>query len=206
MNGFAEEIPDRPVSLPVLDLPPLDDDAETKETAARFFQHRTIRLAAEAWQSASADKARSFEAYKIIGAALLIGRDHAMRAVGIDRPHGRRYSRAFRQWLQNYGFGNMSEATRKRIVTLTENATAIEAWRATLSPRERNRIGNAEHIVRRWQASLKAGHGKCLAYVRRDAIVAWRKFLDCVAMLPASEAQAMWHMVSQARIADVIAA
>jgi hypothetical protein len=107
--------------------------------------------------------------------------------------------------MQNYGFGNMSEATRKRIVTLTENAAAVEAWRAGLSPRERNRIGNAEHMVRRWQASLKTGHGKCLAFVRRDAIVAWRKFLTCVAMLPESEAQAMWSMVSQTRIADVAA-
>ena len=65
MNGFAEEIPDRPVSLPVLNLPPLDDDAETKETAARFFQHRTIRLAADAWQSASADKAARSKPIKL---------------------------------------------------------------------------------------------------------------------------------------------
>jgi hypothetical protein len=171
-----------PVTLPVFSLPPLDDDdAETKEAAARFFRHRTIRLGAEAWQAASADKSHSFEAYKIIGAALLIGRDHAMRTVGVNTPHGRRYSAAFRQWMKGFGFGDMPDTTRKHIVMLVDNAAAIEAWRAALPQCERDRIGNAQHMVRRWQASLKNGHGKCLAYVRRDAIADWKKFLACVA-------------------------
>jgi hypothetical protein len=203
LNGFAEEMPAPAITLPKFNLPPLDEDAETKEAAERFFKHRCIRAGAAAWRAASADKTHSFEAYKAIGAALLIGRDHAMKAVGVDTPHGRRYSGAFRQWMQNYGFGGMPEVTRKHIVMLTENAAAIESWRAGLPQRERNRIGNAQHMVRRWQASRKNGHGKCLAYVRRDAIAGWRKFLSSVAMLPPDQAAPLWAMVyDEARIAD----
>ena len=120
----------------------------------------------------------------------------------MDAPHGRRYSLAFRQWMQGFGFGSMPDTTRKYVVMLVDNAAAIEAWRAALPQRERDRIGNAQHMVRRWQASVKTDHGKPLAYVRRDAIAAWRKFLSCVAMLPPADQMAMWSMVSQARVSD----
>src|SRR5262249_28976664 len=105
-------------------------------------------------------------------------------------------------WMQGYGFGSMPNTTRKYIVMLTENAAAVEAWRAALPQRERDRIGNAQHLFRRWQASSKNGHGKCLAYVRRDAIAGGRKFLSCVAMLPADQAAPLWQMVHDTRIAD----
>ena len=197
MNLFAEQLPGKPVTLPVYNLPSVEDaDAEeTRAAAERFFKHRTIRAGAEAWQAASADKCHSFAAYVLIGNALLIGRDHAMKAVGVNAPHGRRYSLALRQWMQGFGFGDMPDTTRKYIVLLVDNAAAIEAWRAALPQRERDRIGNAQHMVRRWQASFKTDHGKPLAYVRRDAIAAWRKFLSSVSMLPPADQAAMWNMV-----------
>jgi hypothetical protein len=209
MNVFAEEI-DKPVTLPVFNLPSVEDaDAEeTRAAAERFFKHRTIRAGAEAWQAASADKCHSFAAYVLIGNALLIGRDHAMKAVGVSIPHGRRYSLAFRQWMQGFGFGNMPDWQRKHIVMLVDNQQAIEAWREALPQRERDRLNNAQHLFRRWQASFKTDHGKPLAYVKRDAITAWRKFVSCVAMLPDNEAQAMWAMVHQTNrtVADAAAA
>jgi hypothetical protein len=201
LNLFAEELPGVPVTMPVLKIARFDDAAERREIAERFAQQRIIRAGRDAW--AEIGKAGSFEQYKIIGAALLIGRDHALRATGLNAPHGRRYSLAFREWLTAHGFGGMANTTRKRIVTLTENAAAIEAWRSTLPQRERNRIGNAEHMVRGWQASLNTRHGKCLAYVRRDAIAGWKKFLACVAQLPADQAAPLWAMVYQTKaVAD----
>jgi hypothetical protein len=73
----------------------------------------------------------------------------------------------------------MPKQTRTYIIMLTENAAAIEAWLAKLPERERNRMGNVQHIIRRWQGSQKNGHGKCLAYVKRDAQTAWRRFVWC---------------------------
>jgi len=203
LNDLGEQIIERPITLPRFNLPPLNLEAEAKEAAAIVAERRVIRAGLDVWQAIG--KAGSFEAYKIIGAALLIGRERSLKATGLNAPHGRLYSLAFRQWLKAYGFGSMSEATRKRIVTLTENAAAVEAWRATLPQRERDRIGNAEHMVRRWQASLKTSHGKPLAYVKRDAITAWKKFLSSVSMLPPTDQAAMWAMVSQARITDAAA-
>jgi len=199
MNVFAEEIPDKPVTLPQFNLPSVEDaDAEeTRAMAERFFKHRAIRAGVEAWQQAAADKCHSFAAYVLIGNALLIGRDHAMKVVGVNIPHGRRYSAAFRAWMKGYGFGDMPDTTRKHIVMLVDNAAAIEAWRAALPQRERDRIGNAQHMVRRWQASVRTDHGKPLTFVKRDALVAWKKFLSSVSLLPPADQAAMWSMVHQ---------
>src|SRR5215469_3125365 len=113
--------------MPQYNLPSVEDaDAEeTRAAAERFFKHRTIRAGAEAWQAASADKCHSFAAYVLIGNALLIGRDHALRVTGLNTPHGRRYSLAFRDWMKGYGFGDMPDTTRKSIVALVDNAAAI---------------------------------------------------------------------------------
>jgi hypothetical protein len=196
LSDLGKEMHLRPVTMPRFNLPPLDLESEFREAAAKVAERRVIRAGLDAWRAIG--KAGSFEQFKIIGTALLIGRDHALRATGLNAPHGRRYSLAFREWLTAHGFGGMPNTTRKRIVTLTENAAAIEAWRATLPQCERDRIGNAEHMIRRWQASLKNGHGKCLAYVRRDAIVGWRKFVSSIAMLPADQAAPLWAMVKAA--------
>jgi hypothetical protein len=149
------------------------------------------------------NKANSWESIKVLGAALLIGRNRAMRAAGVDVPHGRRFSIALRSWMKDNGLGTMPDGTRKCIVILTcpENIAAVTAWRNALPEHERNGMANAQHIYRRWQASLKNGHGKCLAYVKRDAITAWRKFKSCVAALPPEQAAAVW----QATLAEVAA-
>jgi hypothetical protein len=198
LNDLGEEIFERPITLPRFNLPPIDDAEDRKELAAKLAERRIIRNGLDAWQAAAADKAHSFEAYKIIGSAFLIGRDRALKATGLSTPHGRLYSLAFRQWMKAFGFGDMPNTTRKYIVILTENAAAIEVWRAGLSQHERNRLGNAQHMVRRWQASLKTGRGKCLAYVRRDAIAGWRKFLSSVSMLPPDQAGPLWATVKAA--------
>jgi hypothetical protein len=181
------------VTLPRLKLAEIDAAAERKETAARIVERRIIRTARDTWASAS--KANSWEATTAIGAALLIGRNYALRVTGLDVPHGRHYSMALRSWMRTNGFATMSNQTRKHIVILTENAAAVTAWRNGLPERERNRIANPQHLYRRWQASLKNGHGKCLDYVRRDAVTALRRFITSVKLLPAHEAAPLWQAV-----------
>jgi hypothetical protein len=53
---------------------------------------------------------------------------------------------------------------------LHENAKAIEAWRATLPERQRRRLVHPLSNVRRWQASLNHGNGKCPTDLKRDAV------------------------------------
>jgi hypothetical protein len=181
--------PPKPISLPPIALDDIPDDVveeELRAAAAKVAERKILRTAREAWETAN--KAGSWETTKAIGAALLIGRSYAMRVNGVSIPKGRGYSLTLRRWMKANGFATMSNATRKHIIVLTENAGAIERWRAGLPEQERNRIANPQHLYRRWQASLKTDHGKCLAYVKRDAITAWRRFTASMKLLPAHEA------------------
>jgi hypothetical protein len=51
LNLFAEQIPDRPVTLPVFNLPPLDLETEAKEAAAVIAERRVIRAGLDAWRA-----------------------------------------------------------------------------------------------------------------------------------------------------------
>jgi hypothetical protein len=69
-----------PVTLPTIVLPPDDIEYEIKEAAARVSQQRTIRLGRDAWHLTQ--KSASFENWKLIGRALRVGRNVAVRASG----------------------------------------------------------------------------------------------------------------------------
>jgi hypothetical protein len=74
--------PPRPISVPKLDLPDLDDraiEAETRQAQARV---RIIRAGRDAWESIN--KAQSFNGWVAIGRSLAVGR----RRYG--KPHRRK--------------------------------------------------------------------------------------------------------------------
>jgi hypothetical protein len=99
---------------------------------------RTIRAGRDAWQAIG--KAESFEAWRSIGAALAVGKAHALRVTGANRAAGQRYCREFGKWVREYGFDQMPKSTRSVAILLHENAIAIEEWRATLPQRQRRRL------------------------------------------------------------------
>ncbi len=176
-SAWDEERHGRAVPKPTLAVIKLDDidiEKEAAEAQARIVERRIIRTARDAWSASN--KANSLDAIRTIGKALLIGHAHAMRVNGVSIPRGRGYSMTLRRWMKTNGFGSMPNTTRKHIVILTESA-GVTAWWRKLPERERERMANAQHIYRRWQASLKNSHGKCLTYVKRDAITAWRRFV-----------------------------
>jgi hypothetical protein len=58
--------------------------------------------------------------------------------------------------------------------------------------------------VRRWRAAMVHGEAKCPTDLKRDARVAWRKFVSCVEALPADQASPLWqlaHDQASARLA-----
>lgn len=127
LNGYGEQRERRPVSLPKLAW--LSDTAQQQdieERAERFKQHRTIRRGLEAWNAI--DKAESFEGWRAIGAALAVGKHHALKVTGANAAWGRNYSRAFSEWMKQHGFDKMAKSVRSVAVELHENANAIEAW------------------------------------------------------------------------------
>lgn len=103
MNLFAEELPQRPVTLPAL-------KAERRELAARLAERRTIRVGLDAWRLIH--KAESFESWQAIGAALAVGKAYALRVTGANRAWGRYYTHCFSKWMREHGFGTMPKSVR----------------------------------------------------------------------------------------------
>jgi hypothetical protein len=190
INGWGEARPRPAISLPRLIFMAGQDDP--KEVAERIAERRVIRLGVDAWQAIN--KAESFDGWRAIGAALAVGKHHALKVTGANAAWGRNYSREFSNWMKQHGFDKMAKSVRSVAVELHENANAIEAWRATLPERQRKRLIHPLSNVRRWRAAT-THNGKCPQDLKRDAMAAWRRFISCVRSLPAGEAPLVWQVV-----------
>ena len=191
INSLGNEIERVPVTLPKVKLAIFDIEAERKETAARIVEQRTVRLGCAAW--AALGKAESFEAWRAIGAALTIGKAHALRVTNAPQAWGRNYSREFSEWIKAHGFDRMPKSVRSVAIELHENSTAITAWRATLPEGQRKRLVHPLSNVRRWKAATAHGNGKCPQDLKRDAVAAWRRFVSCVEVLPPDQGAPLWQ-------------
>ena len=171
IDSLGNEIERVPVTLPKVKLAIFDIEAERKETAARIVEQRTVRLGCAAW--AALGKAESFEAWRAIGAALTIGKAHALRVTNAPQAWGRNYSREFSEWIKTHGFDRMPKSVRSVAIELHENGKAIDEWRSTLSDKDRRRLIHPLSNVRRWRAATRC-NGKSQQDLKRDAAAAWR--------------------------------
>jgi hypothetical protein len=160
------------------------------DTAARFLEYRTIKFGREAWEQVN--NAESFEGWRRIGAALAIGKQHALKVSQANAPWGRAYCKALHAWTKEHGFGGIRASDRSYAIQLKENISSVTAWRAGLSDRERARLTTAQSNVKRWRASTgqRCSHQRDL---RADAMKHWRRFLDTMRLLPPAEAGALWQ-------------
>jgi hypothetical protein len=62
--------------------------------------------------------ARSDHGWKAIGAALAVGKAHALRVTGANAAWGRNYSREFSQWMKAHGFHKMTPSVRSHAIEL----------------------------------------------------------------------------------------
>jgi hypothetical protein len=185
----GREVP--PPTMPRLAFTDYDTEIEAQEAAARVAERRVVRQGLDAWRAIG--KAESFEAWKVIGAALMVGRNIAMRKTFANRPQGPRYCRELGKWCREYGFGGIHKAIRTAAIDLHENISAIEAWRMSLPERKRKRMQGPWQNVRQWRAATQS-NGKCPQDLKRDAAAAWRRFVSCVKALPADQAAPLWQM------------
>jgi hypothetical protein len=185
VRSLGEVVKIAPVTLPKLRLDDIDSAAVEAEARAAAAKIKTIRAGRDAWEQIN--KAQSFEGWKAIGAALAVGKAHALRVTGANRAWGSTYSREFSLWVRQHGFDKMPAAMRSVAVELHENAEAITAWRDTLPERQRKRLVHPLSVTRRWRAST-AHNGKSPTDLRRDARQAWTRFCACAKALPADQA------------------
>jgi hypothetical protein len=187
-----------PITRPPISLPPLDTktiEAEAREAQARV---RVIRAGRDAWEAIN--KAQSFDGWKAIGAALSVGKRHALKVSGANAAWGRNYSREFNLWVRQHGFERMPAATRSVAVELHENAEAITAWRDTLPERQRKRLVHPLSVTRRWKAATEQYEVQRSRDLKWDAQYAWRKFCACLQALPPDQAAPLLQ-VAQAELA-----
>jgi hypothetical protein len=111
----------------------------------------TILHGQEAWHRLGRE--HTWEDWKHVGAALVIGRSGAMHNAGVNRPVGRRYNVAFAAWLKEFGFENLDKADRSRLFAVMDHLDEIESWRATLTPTQRFRLNHPSAVLRKWQSA-----------------------------------------------------
>ena len=88
VNRIGEEREPAPVTLPKMVFHTCADDGnEIKEAAARFCEKRIIRAGIDAWRPSPT--LHHSTAWKAIGAALSIGKAHALRVTGANQAWGR---------------------------------------------------------------------------------------------------------------------
>jgi hypothetical protein len=153
---FQSQLPHyeaKAVTLPKFALPEVDE-IEAKEVAERFAEQRIIKDGRDAWQEVS--RAGSFENWKKIGFALLVGKTHALRVTRANAAWGSAYSREFGIWLKGHQFDRMPGPVRSVAITLAENATEITEWRNGLPEKQRRRLINPQSVVKRWRSATQA--------------------------------------------------
>jgi hypothetical protein len=90
------------------------------DTAARVLEYRTIKFGREAWEQVN--NAESFEGWRRIGAALAIGKQHALGTSGANAPWGQYYCRQFSKWAKEMGFSTMRPSDRSYAIALHETS------------------------------------------------------------------------------------
>jgi hypothetical protein len=192
--------PPAPVTLPALEslkAPLVDDGAERREVADKFAEYRTVRAGVECWQAIST--VNTFEARTKIGKSLLVGRDHALRATGANRPAGQIYCKAFSAWITKHGFNGIEKTVRSAALDLVEHLAEIEAWRLRLGEKRQRQPKHPLSNVAAWRKATQVKSTDPY----KAAVLAWRRFCACVTALPADEARPLWA-TAQAQAAAVL--
>jgi hypothetical protein len=131
--------------------------------------------------------------FNSIGAALAIGKTHALRLSGANAPWGQNYCRQFSTWAKEHGFGTLRASDRSYAIALHENIGAITAFRAGLSDRERGRLVTAQSNVKKWRATTGHVRRQCPGDIKRQATMHWRRFVSAMKLLPPGEAEQLWQ-------------
>jgi hypothetical protein len=115
---------------------------------------------------------------------------------------GRRYSKAFSEWIHQHGFERIPGSTRSVAIDLAEHVTEIEAWRATLTEKQRRQRIHPLSNVSAWKKTTKQPKADDSDDVAKAA-APWRRFVASMGALPLDQAQPLWQAV-RAHAARVI--
>jgi hypothetical protein len=110
-----------------------------------------VRAGQEAWCRLRSNA--TWDDWKQVGKAHLIGRHKAMIEAGVNQPIGRRYNEAFGTWQREFGFENLDKGDRARLFEVMGHLAKIEAWLATLTTSDRLRLNHPTTVLRKWKVA-----------------------------------------------------
>jgi hypothetical protein len=134
--------------------------------------HAAVRQGQEAWQRLRSHS--TWEDWKKVGAALVIGRAEAMRDGHVNKPRGRSYNAAINAFLKKFGFDGLDSGDRSRLLDVMDSLKEIDGWLQKLPESERLRLNHPSSVWRRWKASKKEKDPNRVSPVQKlkDALVA----------------------------------
>jgi septal ring factor EnvC (AmiA/AmiB activator) len=119
-----------------------------------------IRKAAQAVSGLS--KGNTFDDWLAIGEGLLALREEALQAAGVATPHGPNYKRerarvyARETWTRD---PRLKHPTDSNAIWMAINIVAIQAWRATLTPDERDSYNHPFSVQRAFKTAQQGATG-----------------------------------------------
>jgi hypothetical protein len=130
-----------------------------------------IERARQAWQRHR--QGAPWHDWMLIGEALTLGREIAMREAEAKRPEGRRYNTAMGKWLARHGFDNMDKADRSRLMECMAHREVIEQWRNTLTTTQKLVCNYPRAVLKKWRKAAgninnKPKRGKTLREIATE--------------------------------------
>ena len=110
-----------------------------------------VRAGQEAW--CRLRSSTTWDDWKQVGKAHVIGRHKAMIEAGVNQPIGRRYNETFGTWQREFGFENPDKGDRARLFEVMDHLAEIDDWLKTLITSERLRLNHPTTVLRKWKGS-----------------------------------------------------
>jgi hypothetical protein len=148
-DGVEQNIPNK--CLRAIDAAPVELDCPT---LAEQVPDAAVRQGQEAWRRLRENS--TWEDWKRVGRAHVVGRAAAMRHGHVNKPKGRSYNAVFSAWQKKFGFADFDKGDRARLFDVMDHLTEIEDWLGKLPPTERLRLNHPTSVWRRWKAATKA--------------------------------------------------
>jgi hypothetical protein len=107
-----------------------------------------------AWQRLLSQEQETWSDWLAIGEAIKEASTAMMRALGLNRPEGKRWADNFGEWLRETGFYKIDKAVRSRLKKCMEHRVEIEEWRASLPVEKRVNYNHPTTVLRNWSAAF----------------------------------------------------
>ena len=137
-------------NIPNFHLRPVES-VDKELTRSTHPEEAVLDRGREAWNRLRTNS--TWEDWKAVGKAHVIGQAMAMRDAHVNKPKGRSYNAAFSAWAKKSGFEGLDKGVRSRLLDVMKHLAEIDAWLAKLPLTEQQKINHPNTVWRKWKAS-----------------------------------------------------